>query len=174
MVDSLIVGAALAVTSTIPAKAVLDVPHAMPTSLKTGDHVRVQTERRRVARAAVNSADTLDSIMPMLRRAQADDAVTTTKGLLDKTHSQIRDGRTVEAMLTIDQAAVSLERARNLLPGDPRVMNLDLRERDLRRMLNEPTIPAGKPVDGEKTKKALPSDAPQPVKPPKRDELPSV
>ena len=167
MVDTFLVGAALMVTSTVPSK-VLDVPSSKPTSLKTGDQVRVQTERRRTARAAVNSADSLDSLMPMLRRAEADNALTTTKDLLDKTHSQIRSGRTEEAMLTIDQAATSLERAKNFLPTDIRVQDLDLKERDLRRQLNQPSLPTGKVKDDS----AKRGDEPQPVKPPKRDELP--
>ncbi len=168
MVDTLLVGAALMVSSTVPSKAVLDVPTSRPTSLKGANHVRVQTERRRSERAAVNSADSLEALMPMIRRAEADNAVTATRGLLDKTDHQIRNGRTEEAMLTIDQAATSLERARTMLPTDTRVMDLDFKERDLRRLLNQPSLPSGKPVDA----KNKTDDAPQPATPPKRDELP--
>ena len=132
MVDSILVGAALMVTSSVPARGLLDLPTARPTSLKSGDHVRVQTERRRNTRAAVNGADSLESIMPMIRRAEADNALVNTRDLLDKTSHQIRSGRTEEAMLTIDQAATSLERARTFLPSDARVIDLDFKERDLR------------------------------------------
>jgi hypothetical protein len=156
------------VTSTVPSKALLDIPSSKPTSLKSGDHVRVQTERRRNARAAVNSADSLDALLPMMRRAEADEALVSTKNLLEKTHSQMRAGRTEEAMLTIDQAATSLERAKSFLPTDIHVQDLDMKERDLRRQLNQPSLPAGKVKDDA----AKRDDSVQPAKPPKRDELP--
>jgi hypothetical protein len=169
VVDTFLVGAAL-VASSLPAKAILDVPSARPTSLKTGDQVRVQTERRRTARAAVNSTDNLESIMPMVRRAEGNDSLVTTLGLLDRTHDQIRGGRNEEAMLTIDQAATTLERARNLMPKDSRVIDLDMRERDLRRMLNQPSLPGSKVPSDNKAKKDEPPEQ-EPVLP-KRDILP--
>ena len=169
MVDTLLVGAALMVTSSMPAKAVLDIPSSKPTSLKTGDHVRVQTERRRTARAAVNAADSLDALGPMIRRAEADNALVTTKDLLERTHKELRAGRTDLAMLTIDQAATSLERAKTFLPTDIRVQDLDLKERDLRRQLGQPSLPAGR-IKNDAAKKD--DSKPEPVVPPKRDELP--
>jgi hypothetical protein len=115
--------------------------------------------------------DSLESIMPMVRRAEADDALVTTRGLLDKTQEHLRAARTEQAMLTIDQAATVLERARNLVPKDSRVLDLDLRERDLRRMMNQPSLPGHKLPSDSKAKTEEPQQEQEPVLP-KKDILP--
>jgi hypothetical protein len=174
MVDLMVTAAAaIAAASTMQQKT-LSVPFPQPTSLKAGDHVRVQTERRRAVRAAVNAPSSLDDMMPMIKRAEADNALTTTKALLEKTDRHLRSGNTEQAMLSLDEATTSLERARNMLPTDSRVMDLDFRERDLRKSMGQPAMPSRLPRKSlnNTAKDGSPDKDEAPVVPPKRDELP--
>ena len=168
--------AALATATTLQAKALLMPANDAPSSLKAGDHVRIQSERRKVARAVTNGANDLASLRPMLKRMQTDTAIVETKTLLDKCELQLKNGNTEQAMLTLDGAATQIESIRRDATGNVNTLDLFLelerRESKLREKLGgpnveplQPQLPATQPATED-------SEPKQPAKPPKRDELP--
>ena len=179
MVDTLIAAAA-ALAATSPAKALSVPTNDAPTSLKTGEHVRsaVQVERRRVARAAINSRNELASLKPLILRAKLESSLSDTKVLLEKAENQMLIGNREQAMLTLDGANLQLERARTDMKGNTNFvetfMELEQRESSLREKIGgEPAVQPLRPVKKDAVEpKADEKKDEAPVKPPKRDELP--
>jgi hypothetical protein len=172
MVDTLVVTAALCTATTLQQAKALHAPSEPPTSLKPSEHVRVQTERRRAARNAANSASSLEALRPMLDRMKADSAVTEAKDLIQQAETQMKVGNQEQAMLTLDGASMRLEALRRTSSGLQYIdvlQDLERREEGLRQQLGAPAIvpfvaPAGKTGD-EPAKD-------DPVVPSTKDELP--
>ena len=180
MVDTLALTAALCTAGTLQQAKALHVPGLPPTSLKTGDHVRVQTERRRAVRNAANSATTLEALRPMLERMKMDSAASEAKSLLDTAQQQLSHGNREEAMLTLDGASLRMEALKRAADGTyiDLLQQLQSRETNLRQQLGQPgfvpfVVPAPAPAqpNAPANEVKAPGDDP-PVKPPKRDELP--
>lgn len=180
MVDTFIAAAAV-LASTSPAKALSVPTNDAPTSLKTGEHVRsaVQVERRRVARAAINSGNELDSLKPLILRAKLESSLSDTKVLLEKAENQMLIGNREQAMLTLDGANLQLERVRTDMKGNTNFIDtfieLEQRESSLREKIGgEPAVQPLRPVkkDAQEPAKTDEKKDDAPVKPPKRDELP--
>ena len=173
MVDTLLTAAALCAATSLHTKAI-HVPNDPPTSLKPGEHVRVQTERRRIARAAVTSASTLDSLRPMLERAKANSAMTEAKGLLETAERELENGQQEQAMLTLDGAALRLQQAARLAGTNDLkdvFQDLESKENTLREKLGQPAVLPFTPRNADEKNVREIDDVKKPV-PPKRDELP--
>lgn len=179
MVDGILTtAAALCAASTLQQEEALQVK-APRLDLTRPEAVRVQTERRRVARAAVTSSSTLDSIRPMLERAKADSALTEARSLLETAERELRNGHTEQAMLTLDGATMRLQQVGRLAESNTQIQplfrDLETRENLLREKLGQPTVPLFEPARGKgvETEGSSPAkEEPRKVEPPKRDELP--
>lgn len=175
MMDTIVAAAVFSAATTLSTEKALHVPNDPPTSLKSGEHVRVQTERRRAARAAVTSATTLESLRPLLERSRADAALTEARTLLEKAEIQLDTGRQEQAMMTLDGASFQLQSLSGTLgPGNVELRevfrDLEGREIHLRERLGQPHAPALQPkAPDEKKDAADEKDAPTI---PARDELP--
>ncbi len=174
MVESIVGGvAALCAATSLQSQKALHVPNDPPTSLKSGEHVRVQTERRRATRAAVTGSSTLDSLRPMLERAKTDAALSEAKSLLDVAEKELRSGRNEQALLTLDGATLRLNSASKGTGSNLQFLDvfhdLEQREDSLRQKLGQPSV---LPFDPNKTAKDEAPAADKPVEVPKRDELP--
>ncbi len=180
MVDGILTtAAALCAASTLQQAETSGVQTAnLRLDLTRPENVRVQTERRRVARAAVTSSSTLDALKPMLERAKADSAITEARSLLDSAERDLRKGETEQAMLTLDGAAMRLQQVGRMAESNTQIQNvfrdLETRETLLREKLGQPSAPLLAPARQKGEGEADESenrDEPQ-VVPPKRDELP--
>ena len=174
MVESIVGVAALCAATSLQGQKALHVPNDPPTSLKSGEHVRVQTERRRAVRAAVTSSSTLESLRPMLERAKTDAALNEAKSLLDDAEKELRSGRNEQALMTLDGASLRLNSASKGSAANAQFLDvfhdLEQREDSLRQKLGQPSV---LPFDPDRTaKEKAPAASDKPVEVPKRDELP--
>jgi hypothetical protein len=177
MVDAMLTtAAALCAASTLQQQKAAEITTPR-LDLTRSESVRVQTERRRVARAAVTSSSTLDSLKPMIERAKADSAITEARSLLQAAERELRDGQTEQAMLTLDGAAMRLQQVGRYAESNTQIKNvfrdLESKETNLREKLGQPSAPIFEPKSAEG--EGSPADAdekPTKVEPPKRDELP--
>lgn len=174
MVESIVGVAALCAATSLQSQKALHVPNDPPTSLKSGEHVRIQTERRRAVRAAVTSSSTLESLRPMLERANTDAALTEAKSLLESAEKDFRSGRNEQALLTLDGATLRLDSASKGTGANLQFLgvfhDLEQREDTLRQKLGQPSV---LPFDPERTASdKTPAASDKPVEVPKRDELP--
>jgi len=183
MVDGILTtAAALCAASTLQQQdtVALAAP-ALRLDLTRPENVRVQTERRRVARAAVTGSSSLDSLKPMLERAKADSALTEARDLLDLAERELRMGNAEQAMLTLDGAAMRLQQAGRYAESNTQIQNvfhdLETRETLLREKLGQPAVPLLEPVrmksrDEKGSEPPKGKEERRKVVPPKRDELP--
>ena len=176
MMDTIVAAAVFSAATTLSTEKALHVPNDPPTSLKSGEHVRVQTERRRAARAAVTSATTLESLRPLLERGRADAALTEARALLEKAEIQLSNGRQEQAMMTLDGASFQLQTLSGTL-GSGNVelrevfRDLEGREMKLRERLGQPHAPALEPKQAGDEKQDAADEKNAPTIP-ARDELP--